>query len=75
MPVLLSPTTKSEVFTTSKFIDFDKDRKIFYNNLYLDDFKIVIKMPCVSPEKDIDQNLIKIEKFDLVKYTYLLSYE
>ncbi len=75
MPVLLSPTTDSEVFTTSKFIDFDKDRKIFYNNLYIDDFKIVIKMPCVSPEKDIDQNLIKIEKFDLVKYTYLLSYE
>lgn len=75
MPVLLSPRTKSEVFTTSKFIDFDKDRKIFYNNLYLDDFKIVIKMPCVSTEKDIDQNLIKIEKFDLVKYTYLLTYE
>ncbi|MFW9898992.1 MAG: hypothetical protein ACFFDO_07000 [Candidatus Thorarchaeota archaeon] len=72
---MLSPTTDSEVFTTSKFIDFDKDRKIFYNNLYIDDFKIVIKMPCVSPEKDIDQNLIKIEKFDLVKYTYLLSYE
>jgi hypothetical protein len=75
VPVLLSSTTKSEVFTTSKFMDFDKDRKIFYNNLYLDEFKIVIKMPCVCPVKDIDQNLIKIEKFDLVKYTYLLSYE
>jgi len=29
----------------NKFIDFNKSKMIFYNNLYLDDFKIVIKMP------------------------------
>ena len=75
MLLLLTPTINNEVFPTSKFIDFDKEKKIFYNNLYVDDFKIVIKMPCVCPEKEIDQNFIKIEKFDLGKYTYLLSYD
>ena len=55
------------------FIDFDKYEKIFYNNLYLDDFKIVIKMPLIKKENF--QEDIKIEKFDLAKYTYLLSYD
>ncbi len=36
----------SKIITdVKKFIDFDKDKRIFYNNLYLDEFKIVIKIP------------------------------
>ncbi len=30
------------------FIDIDKDKKIFYYNLYLDEFKIVIKIPLIE---------------------------
>ena len=75
MSKLLSSTIENDGLTTSKFIDFDKYEKIIYNNLYLDDFKIVIKMPCVGVKKKLDQNIIKIEKFDLGKYDYLLSYD
>ena len=62
----------------SKFIDFDKENKIFYNNLYLVDFKIVIKMPCAGTgnmKKKINKREFKIEKFDLGKYNYLLTYK
>lgn len=68
-------TIEKDELTTSKFIDFDKYEKIIYNNLYLDDFKIVIKMPCVGVKKKLDQNIIKIEKFDLGRYDYLFSYD
>ena len=56
---------------TRKFIDFDKNRRKFYNNLYLDDAKLVIKIPLIG-EKGEE---LKVEKFDLTKYTYLLSYD
>ena len=56
---------------TRKFIDFDKNRRQFYNNLYLDDVKFVIKIPLIR-EKGEE---LKVEKFDLTKYTYLLSYD
>ena len=46
-------------------------KKVFYNNLYLDDYKLVVKMPLVKKEEASD---IKIKKFDLGKYTYLLTY-
>lgn len=71
---MLSPTIESETIISKKFIDFDKNEKSFYNNLYLDDCKIVIKIPIKHPktEEEID---IKIEKFNLCKYVYLLSYE
>lgn len=56
-----------------KFIDFDKYKRRFYNNLYLDDIKIVVKMPLIK-EKESKEDL-KVEKFDLAKYTYLLAYD
>ncbi|GAH35446.1 unnamed protein product, partial [marine sediment metagenome] len=28
-----------------KFIDWDKFENVFYNNLYLENYKIVVKMP------------------------------
>ncbi|MFX1256891.1 MAG: hypothetical protein ACFFAN_03450 [Promethearchaeota archaeon] len=63
---------EEEEFVTKKFIDFDKNRKIFYNNLYIKDFRIVVKMPLNKKDNSKD---VKIKKFDLSKYTYLLSYQ
>ena len=57
----------------SKFIDYDKNTNIFYNNFYLDDAKIVIKIPLIKKGNNSED--IRIEKFDLAKYTYLLSYD
>ena len=55
-----------------RFIDFDKDTNRFYNNIYLSDFEIVIKIPLIEKEKP--QPEIKIEKFSLVNDIYLTSY-
>lgn len=65
---------KKEDFTTSKFIDFDKYKEIFYDNLYIDDYKIVVKVPLIK-KKDRQYKKIKITEFDLGRYTYLLSYD
>lgn len=55
-----------------KFIDFDKNRRVFYNNLWLDDQKVAIKIPIL--EENLLNGDLKIEKFDLAKYTFLLTY-
>ncbi len=69
---ILSKIKKEEKDITM-FIDWDKYKNRFYNNLYLEDFKFVIKMPLIQNEElDLD---IKIKKFDLTEYTYLLSYD
>ncbi len=57
----------------SKFIDFDHHHKIFYDNLYLNDYDFVIKIPLILRYEF--QEKIKIEKFNLAKYTYILDYE
>ncbi len=61
-----------EDFKVSRFIDFDKSNNIFYNNFYLSDCKIVIKIHLTSGKNSREE--VKIEKFNLTKYTYLLSY-
>jgi hypothetical protein len=55
-----------------KFIDWDKCKNIFYNNIYLENQKIVIKMRLIPTEDSEDE--IKIKKFDLEKYTFLINY-
>jgi hypothetical protein len=70
--IYVKKNTSKTIKFIKKFIDFDKNRKIFYNNLYLNDCKIVIKMPLI--EKERSNKDIEVEKFDLVKYTFLLSY-
>jgi len=59
----------------SKFIDFEKKQKVFYNNLYLNEEKIVIKIPLHLSNNNDNGNGIKLDKFDLTKYTYLMSYD
>ena len=59
-----------------KFIDFDKQKEIFYDNIWIDEQKLVIKMPLTRKNySDKDPNNFKIEEFNLVKYTYLLAYD
>ncbi|MFX0034576.1 MAG: hypothetical protein ACFE9I_02910 [Candidatus Hermodarchaeota archaeon] len=67
------PTIKKTEELIQKFIDWDKFENVFYNNFYLDKYKIVIKMPLV-PRKDLKDE-IKIRKFNLEKYTFLISYD
>jgi len=69
----LLPAMKEEEMAVSMFIDWDKYKNRFYNNLYLEDFKFVVKMPLIQNDTlDLD---IKIKKFDLTEYTYLISYK
>ncbi len=68
----LVPTVKKEEIEIQKFIDWDKFRNVFYNNIYLENYKIVVKMPLI-PKKGLEEE-IKIKKFDLEKYTYLCAY-
>jgi len=58
-----------------QFIDFDKSEKIFYNNLYLDDYKIVIKVPIGDVDYRKTSSKVKIEKFDLTNKAFILSYQ
>lgn len=67
------PSLKKKGLTITMFIDWDKYKNMFYNNIYLDDYKMVIKMPLIQSKKR--KNDIKIKKFDLTKYTYLCSYD
>jgi len=69
---LVKKTSSKTIKFIKKFIDFDKNEKIFYNNLYLEDYKIVIRMPLKEKEKS--KKDIEVEKFNLVKCTFLLSY-
>jgi len=66
------PAVKEDHMTIQKFIDWDKCRNMFYNNVYLENWKIVIKMPLIPREESEDN--IKIRKFNLEKYTYLCGY-
>ena len=64
---------KMESMSISMFLDWCKYKNIFYNNLYLEDYDWVIKIPII-PQGTKTQDDIKLKKFDLTKYTYLLSY-
>jgi hypothetical protein len=67
------PTIKEQEIAIQKFIDWDKFKNVFYNNFYLQNYKIVIKIPLIPRKKKKDD--VKIKKFDLEKYTFLVSYD
>ena len=68
---VISEVSKNQT-SIQKFIDWDKCKNVFYNNIYLENHKIVVKMPLI-PSEDLKDD-IKIKKFDLEKYTFLMSY-
>ena len=73
MAMSLFPTVKDNQISIQKFIDWDKFENMFYNNLYLENYKIVIKIP-LTPKQE-SKNEIKIKRFNLEKYTFLISYD
>ena len=62
---------KSEIMM---HVDYDKKNKIFYTNLYFPDCKYVLKNPIASVDEDFSYNDCKIEKFDLIKFSYLFYF-
>ena len=52
-----------------RFMDFDRNNKIFYISYYLDEYKIILKNPIVLDE--IQDDYIKIDNFNIAKYIYL----
>ena len=70
---ILVPDLKRVSFETRKFIDYDKLEEIFYNNLYLEEFKLCVKMPIIYKRESQKKDLV-VNKFSLERYSYLLSY-
>ncbi len=56
-------------------VDFDRGTQIFYTNIYFKENKMTLKMPLVSMKEREIQNDIKLEKFDVTKYVYLMHYD
>ncbi len=69
----LIPVIEDQEIGIQKFIDWDKFKNVFYNNFYLQNYKIVIKIPLVPRKRNKDE--MKIKKFDLENYTFLVSYD
>ena len=57
----------------NKFICLKQKKEQVYNNLYLEDYKLVIKIPLIG--KDRDESDIEAENFDLASYTIFIPYE
>ena len=66
MAMSLFPQVKDDQISIQKFIDWDKFKNVFYNNFYLENYKIVIKMALPSKEETSDD--IKIKKFNLLAF-------
>ncbi len=62
-------------FCQKNHIDYDQIEQIFYDNIYFDNSGIVLKIPLISLMKNISNEDIKIEKFDLTRYIYLLHHK
>ncbi|MFX1339361.1 MAG: hypothetical protein ACFFDK_12185 [Promethearchaeota archaeon] len=59
-----------------KFLNFDKTLKVFYDNIWLDDQKIVIKIPLLEKKDKKDlKSTIEVERFNLANKVFLLAYE
>ena len=52
---------KNESILVNRFLNWCKYTNIFYNNLYLEDYDYVIKMPII-PQGSETQNKIKLKK-------------
>lgn len=67
--------TREQEFGERKHIDFDIIEQSFYENIYFEDIDFVVKILLIclkNPETYSDD--IKIEKFELSKYNYLIHH-
>ncbi|MDX1798839.1 MAG: hypothetical protein R3255_09340, partial [Candidatus Lokiarchaeia archaeon] len=53
------------------FIDLDKSRVQFYINYYLEDFKVLIKVPLKEDDEKDVSNII-FDKFDISNKIYII---
>jgi len=58
-----------------KFVDYDKKNGLLYDNLYLNDFKFVVKIPFQDSRKEGSINNIRIAKFNLTDSIYIYNYD
>ncbi len=58
----------------SMHIDYDRNEKVFYNNIYFKKYNLVIKMSLFKEEKTPPPDDVIIERFDITKYIYLAHY-
>ncbi len=56
-----------------KFLDFDRNERVVFYNIFLNKYKLTIKIPIFDEHLEKDARDFKIEHFDLVKYTFLLN--
>ena len=59
----------------NKYVDFYKENGTYYDNLYLNDVKCVIKTPFINSRKKVSNNDIRIEKFSLTNSIFIFNYE
>ncbi|MFX1238453.1 MAG: hypothetical protein ACFFAS_05080 [Promethearchaeota archaeon] len=57
----------------NRFIDLEQDKDILYDNIYMNEYKIIIKMPLYNAEGILGE--IKHDTFDLAKSKIFIPYE
>lgn len=55
-----------------QFLDYSKSKREFYENLYIEEENLVIKIPLNNNHKKNKSNFL-IEQFDITKYVYLTT--
>ena len=58
-----------------KFVDYNRNNGLLYDNLYLNDVKFVIKTPFPDSRKEGSINNIRIARFNLTDSIYIFSYD
>ena len=53
-----------------KYLEYNKNDDHYYINLYLDKYKLIVKIPLIGTEKSDE---FKIERFSLVNNVYVTS--
>lgn len=64
---------ENEIMFIKMFLDFDRNSKIFYVSYYFEEVRMVLKEPLII-KRDLERDL-KIDEFNLTKYTYLIHFE
>lgn len=72
---LINQNLREKTTRVKKFLDYDKIEGICYDNIYIEEHKIVLKIPLFTLSENRTNAKLKIEEFNLENYTHLLNYE